>query len=123
MELVRLKKQVDNSVKSDIIILNRTIKRRDKNLLHFSKLQIAMQKRNVLRTAEKYNVSVKGLTFKIQRSEKLLSLPYYGSTDYNNIGRIDLFPNAFSDEEQLIRTILHEKCHVKQLQKHGKQYV
>ena len=81
-----------------------------------------MQKRNVLRMAKKYNISTNGLTFKIQRSEKLLALPFYGSTDYNDIGRIDLFPNAFVNEEQMVRTIIHEKCHVKQLQKHGKTY-
>ena len=34
-----------------------------------------------------------------------------------------MFPNAFIDEEQLIRTVLHEKCHVKQLRKYGKKYV
>lgn len=62
------------------------------------------------------------ITFKIQRSESLLALPFYGSTDYNNIGRIDLFPNAFTDEEQFIRTVIHEKCHVEQLKKHGKKY-
>lgn len=45
-----------------------------------------------------------------------------GLTDYNGIGRIDLFPNAFSDEEQLIRTVIHEECHVKQLKKYGKEY-
>lgn len=52
----------------------------------------------------------------------MITLPFYGSTDYNDIGRIDLFPNAFSDEEQLIRTVIHEKCHVKQLKKYGKEY-
>lgn len=31
-------------------------------------------------------------------------------------------PNAFIDEEQLVKTILHEKCHVEQLRKYGKQY-
>ena len=43
-----------------------------------------------------------------------------GLTDYNDIGRIDLFPNAFSDEEQLIRTVIHEECHVKQLKNTAK---
>lgn len=49
----------------------------------------------------------------------MLSMPFYGSTDYDNIGRIDLFPSAFINEEQLVRTIIHEKCHVLQLQKYG----
>ena len=32
-------------------------------------------------------------------------------------------PNAFSNEEELVRTIVHEKCHVEQLKKYGKKYI
>lgn len=35
---------------------------------------------------------------------------------------IPMFPSAFSSEEELVKTILHEKCHVLQLKKHGKAY-
>lgn len=49
-------------------------------------------------------------------------MPYCGSTDYDNIGSIDLFPNAFRNEEELIKTIIHESCHVEQLKKYGKKY-
>ena len=122
-------KIVDNSVKSDIMKLgsggmelNREVKRRESNIGAFKNLEIPMQKRSVLSVARKYNISTEGLTFKIQRSEKLLALPFYGSTDYDHIGRIDLFPNAFINEEQLVRTIIHEKCHIKQLNKYGKAY-
>ncbi len=120
--VAEIKKDIDNGRKNDIIGLNRNIKRREVNIGTFKNLQVPMQKRSVLRIAEKYNVSTDGLTFKIQRSEKFLALPFYGSTDYNNIGRIDLFPNAFSSEEELIKTVIHEKCHVKQLKKYGKKY-
>lgn len=37
----------------------------------------------------------------MQRYENFLSKLFYGSTDYNNIGRIDLFPNAFVNEEDV----------------------
>ena len=110
---------VDNSGESGIIALNR----KSNNTGLFSDLKIPMQKRAVLRICEKYKIDAKGLTFKIQRSEDMLNIPYYGSTDYDNIGRIDLFPLAFTDEEQLVRSILHEKCHVEQLKKYGKEYV
>ena len=110
---------VDNSGESGIIALNR----KSNNTGMFSDLKIPMQKRAVLRICEKYKIDTKGLTFKIQRSEDMLNIPYYGSTDYDNIGRIDLFPLAFTDEEQLVRSILHEKCHVEQLKKYGKEYV
>lgn len=115
-------KGIDKSVKSDIIGLNRKANRRDKNVGAFVSLQIPMQKKAVLQICTKYGIDTTGLTFKIQRSEKMLALPFYGSTDYNNIGRIDLFPNAFIDEEQLLRTVIHEKCHVLQLKKYGKTY-
>ncbi|MBQ8514639.1 MAG: minor capsid protein [Ruminococcus sp.] len=105
-----------------IMRLNRELERRDKNIGAFADLEIPMQKKHVLNLCEKYNINTKGITFKIQRSESLLALPFYGSTDYNDIGRIDLFPNAFTDEEQLIRTVIHEKCHVEQLKKYGKKY-
>lgn len=35
---------------------------------------------------------------------------------------IPMFSSAFSSEEELVKTILHEKCHVLQLKKHGKAY-
>lgn len=118
------KKGLDNATENGIINLKRKANnRKEKNIGAFVNLEIPMQKRSVLKICKKYSVDTKGLTFKIQRSEKLLNLSIYGSTDYDNIGRIDLLPNAFIDEEQLLRTILHEKCHVKQLKKYGKQYV
>lgn len=119
----RAQNVVDNGAKSGIIGLNRSAKRRESNIGVFQNLEIPMQKREVHRVLDKYGISSKGLTLKIQRSEKLLSLPFYGATDYNNIGRIDLFPNAFTNEEQLVRTVVHEKCHVLQLKKYGKIYV
>lgn len=47
---------------------------------------------------------------------------FAGSTAYENVGRIDLFPKAFKNVEQLLRTVIHEKAHVKQLTKYGKDY-
>ena len=116
------KNSLTAAVNGGIIDMNRSVKRRKNNIGVFENLEIPMQKREVHRILNKYDISAKGLTLKIQRSEKMLALPFYGSTDYNNIGRIDLFPNAFVDEEQLVRTVVHEKCHVLQLKKHGKLY-
>lgn len=107
---------------NDIINMNRNAQRKEFNTGSFSNLKIPMQKRAVKEVARKYGIDISGLTIKIQRSEKLISLPIAGSTDYKYIGRIDLFPNAFIDEEQLVRTIVHEKCHVEQLRKYGVKY-
>lgn len=129
-ELERMKKAgarepvrlVDKSKKSAIMKSGRNLERKEQNIGAFSTLTVPMQKREILNICRKYSIDTSGITFKIQRSEKLLALPFYGSTDYNNIGRIDLFPSAFSSEEELVKTILHEKCHVLQLKKHGKAY-
>ena len=115
--------RLDNSTEDGIIILHRGASRKNENIGVFSNFGIPMQKRAVLKLCAQYGVSTEGLTIKIQRDENLLELPFCGSADYDNIGRIDLFPKAFTDEEQLIKTILHEKCHVLQLQRHGKEYV
>lgn len=114
----KYKKKVDISGESGIIKLNR----KERNTGVFLSLDIPMQKRAVLSLCREYSIEIKGITFKIQRSEKLIAMPFYGSADYNNIGRIDLFPQAFSSEEELLKTILHEKCHVIQLKKYGKEY-
>lgn len=116
------KKYVENAAENDIMELQRNAERKTANTGSFAELQIPLQKREVLRLAKQYGVDMRGITVKIQRSEKLLALPLTGSTDYKNIGRIDLFPRAFENEEQLMRTLIHEKCHVKQLKKHGAAY-
>lgn len=97
-------------------------KRKEENTGDFKNLQIPLQKRYIEKTASKYGIKIQDLNIKIQRDKNLLSVPICGSTDYDDIGRIDLFPNAFKDEETLVRTIIHERCHVLQLRKHGKGY-
>ena len=97
-------------------------KRKEENTGAFKELEVPMQKRYVNKLAKKYGITVDDLDIHIQRAEELLSLWICGDTDYDNIGRIDLFPNAFRDEETLIKTIIHERCHVLQLKKYGKDY-
>lgn len=117
------KSAIDERKLYNKIAIQRMFDRRELNIGAFLNLKIPMQKRKVIELANKYGINIKGLTIKIQRNEKLLSLPVTGSTDYKSIGRIDLFPNAFIDEEQLVRTLIHEKCHVNQLKKYGFKYV
>ncbi len=97
-------------------------KRKEENTGDFKNLQIPLQKRYIEKIASKYGIKIQDINIKIQRDKDLLSVPLCGSTDYDDIGRIDLFPNAFKDEETLVRTIIHERCHVLQLRKHGKGY-
>ena len=75
--------------------LNGDIHRKNINIGVFSHLKITMQIRTVKRLCNKYFLKLEGITIKIQRNAELLSLPITGIADYNNIGRIDLTPNAF----------------------------
>lgn len=128
-EKVKKNRNIDNSpvkyynnTRASEKQLTRSVNRKEANNGAFSGLSVPMQRKAVLRICKKYGIDTHGLTFKIQRSEKLLALNLYGCADYDNIGRIDLMPNAFIDEEQLVKTILHEKCHVEQLRRYGKKY-
>ena len=99
------------------------MERKKANTGEFADLEIPLQKHAVEQVCRKYGVDISGLLIKIQRGEDCLRSDIAGATDYDRIGRIDLLPVAFKDEEQLIRTVLHEKVHVKQLRKYGKAYV
>ena len=114
---------LNGAAKSGIMNMQRNLPRKEANQGSFSNLKIPMQKRAVKQIAAKYSIDLTKLTIKIQRSESLIGLPIAGAADGKQIGRIDLFPNAFIDDEQLIKTILHEKCHVEQYKKYGYEYV
>ncbi len=111
-----------NAAKENVKILNKGFNRKNSNIGVFSKLEIPMQKKSVIRICKKYHIELKGINLKIQRSQELMGTCFYGSADYDNIGRIDLMPNSFINEEQLVKTIIHEKCHVEQLKTYGKKY-
>jgi hypothetical protein len=97
--------------------------RRDQNTGAFKNLQVPMQKRQVLQIARKYGLDMNGVTVKIQRSEALVALPYLADADSHDVGRIDLFPNAFQDEETMIKTLIHEKVHIAQYKRYGVKIV
>ena len=102
---------------------NNDLQRPTANKGAFAHLEVPMQLKPVKQICRKYGVDISGLRIKIQRDEDLLRADFAGMTAYENIGRIDLTPQAFANEEQLVRTIIHEGCHVKQLRKYGREYV
>ena len=86
-------------------------------------LEVPMQKKAVKQICQKYGVDISFLRIKIQRDENLLRFGIAGVAAPEDVGRIDLLPSAFVNEEQLLRTVLHEGCHVKQFKKYGSLYV
>ena len=101
--------------------------RKDKNTGRFAQFEIPMQKRYVVRIAKKYGVDIRGLKIVIQRNEDILDIDIggkiFGRADKTQIGRIDLFAFAFVDEETIVRTLIHEQCHVEQLKRYDLQYI
>ena len=99
------------------------LNRKNANQGAFAPLQVPLQLKSVKQVCRKYDVDITRLRIKIQRGEDLLRADFAGMTAYENVGRIDLTPHAFADEEQLLRTIIHEGCHVRQFKKYGAAYV
>jgi hypothetical protein len=63
----------------------------------------------VCQVAEKYGIDVSDVNIKIDKSK----MGYYGSTAPNQT--ITLTRDAFRNEEQLARTLTHERFHVDQI--------
>lgn len=100
------------------------LERRTENVGAFKELKVPMQMKSVKRVVQKYGVSLKGIKIKIQRDdENLINSDICGMAGYESQNRIDLCPLAFRDEEQLIKTIVHEKEHLEQYKEHGHKYV
>lgn len=73
--------------------------------------------------AEEYGLDLSNVRIKINRDEIAKNIGLYGSASSKDIGTIYLYLNAFADDETLIRTLLHEKEHVRQYIKYGPDYV
>ena len=97
--------------------------RKTQNTGVFSELRERISKAHIRDVAKESNISLKGLTLNIDKNEELLRLNLAGRADYENVGQITFFPNAFKNKEELIRTIFHEKYHVQQYREYGTKYV
>lgn len=97
--------------------------RKTSNTGAFSHLPKRMSKKNIRAVAKEAGIDLKGITINIEQSEEWLRSPFTGRADPNKIGSITLFPNAFSNKEELVRTVCHEKIHVQQFRKHGAEFV
>lgn len=103
--------------------LFRVLERRKKNTPDFSGFKVLMKMKSVKEICRKYDLKTHEISYKIQLDKGSIRGGYYGSSDPRYIGRVDLFPNAFRDEDELLKTIIHENCHVLQFKKYGSIYV
>lgn len=108
------------------IVQNQLLYRRKKHRNAYNgplaNLEIPMEKKHVKRIAKKYGINIDGITIGIQRDEHALGKGVYGMSDYKNLLHIDLFPDAFTNEEELVRTLIHETGHLIQYKKYGEDY-
>ncbi|WP_083189831.1 RHS repeat domain-containing protein [Orenia metallireducens] len=91
--------------------------RRTKNTGEFSGLSEPMQLRHVKKTAKKAGIGLKGVKVKIVRDPDLMGRDLYG---YAGGNRIQLYPDAFSSRENLVKTLGHERMHIYQESIFGK---
>lgn len=87
--------------------------RRTSNTEVFSDLKVPMQMRFVEQAAREGGVGLGGVKVKIIRDSDLKGKNIYGYTHPN--GDIDLYPDAVTDIEQLIKTLGHERTHTMQI--------
>ncbi|WP_297546882.1 LamG-like jellyroll fold domain-containing protein [Amycolatopsis sp.] len=91
--------------------------RRTANTGVFSGLQVPMQKRVVRQIARDSGVGLDGVTVKINRDPDLIGRGLFGHTSPD--GTITLYPDAFGSEEDLVKTLGHERMHVMQVGLYG----
>lgn len=114
------KKELDKIAESGIIKINKS----DNMLKSLTKsdLKVEFNQKGIENVASKYGIDIKGKHFIIEQNKEHFSVPFYGRTDADDIGRIDLYPRAFAKEEDMVRTLIHEHAHYLQLKKYGKKY-
>ena len=97
--------------------------RKSKNTGAFADLPERMSKKHIRLLAKEYGVSLDGIHLNIDINQELLRIGLTGRVDPEHIGGITFFPNAFRSREELLRTLFHEKVHVKQFKEFGVEYV
>lgn len=96
--------------------------RRINNTGEFSDLKVPMQMRYVEQAAFEGGIGLENVKLRIIRDPELKGKDLYGYTHPD--GAIDLYPDAFTNVEQLIKTLGHERTHTMQIQlyKHPNAY-
>lgn len=77
-----------------------------------------MQLKEVKRLAEQAGIGLDGVKVKIIRDPEMIRLPHAGWANPNG-KEIQLYPNAFINEEQLVKTLAHERTHIFQVRIYG----
>lgn len=78
-----------------------------------------MQLKHVKNVANESGIGLEGKTIKIDRNPDLIGRDLYGYTSPDG-KTITLYPDAFTNRTELIKTIAHERTHAYQVDVFGK---
>ena len=78
-----------------------------------------MSSKHVRGVVAEMGLDPKDVKYKINRDKEMIGTNYMGQTSDDG-SSITLFPDAFINREQLVKTIGHENIHLKQVRKNGK---
>lgn len=84
----------------------------------FAELKEPMQLKHVKKVLSDMGIDFGNTKIKIDRRYELLGKGLYGWTN-PNLKEIQLYPDAFTDREQLVKTLGHERIHVEQVRVWG----
>ncbi|NQF15106.1 DUF4280 domain-containing protein [Brevibacillus sp. HB1.3] len=99
--------------------IQQNLYRRTSNTGEFKDLSEPMQLRHVEKVAEDAGIGLKGIKIEINRDAELVGKDLYGWADPKG-NRIILYPDAFSNKENLVKTLGHERIHIYQTKTFGK---
>ncbi|WGV59198.1 DUF4280 domain-containing protein [Brevibacillus brevis] len=99
--------------------IQQNLYRRTSNTGEFKDLSEPMQLRHVEKVAEDAGIGLKGIKIEINRDAELVGKDLYGWADPKG-NRIILYPDAFSNKEDLVKTLGHERIHIYQTKTFGK---
>ena len=88
--------------------------RKTRNTGDFSGLSEPMQMRHINSILRELGIDTKGIEFDIVRDKDLIGKGVYGYT-FPNGKKVQLYPDAFSSREELVKTLGHERIHCNQI--------
>ena len=80
----------------------------------FESLQEPLQLKHVKKVLSEMGIDYGGTKITIDRREELIGKPYFGWTN-PNLKEVQLYPSAFINREQLVKTLGHERIHMEQV--------
>ena len=105
--------------KERINYIRRDLERRTTNQKPFEQLTELMTLKHVKSIVKEMEVDMRGAKIKINRNVEMLGKGLFGHT--SDDGKyVALYPDAFQNREELVKTIGHESVHLMQIEKDGK---